>query len=728
MSPLPSGASQRLTPARGEKPITPGVAVDNADAHAELSHASSGTNRRASMLLSSSPKLNVMLDDSTPRTRTTSSRATVAAQNPQQLSPTGESPPGAEAGSLGAPSRASKANNRRSGFYGAMSLAASAEDVSRQTHTLRQAGRHSPSLAPAELVEDSEDADDGPAASGESRDPTEDFTGELQDHTMSSMSTALPPSEDATGELHGSASFYDSDTLLFLHHVGGASPSHGLPQSATSSSFAVGDDNVEQLRSQHGASSDDERRDTGERRGKSEVARRVRESIRRSREGNLSSSSAGMSLDVELVEMLLAELDETKSQMKDLKAKYSSFKRASRSAFEGFSLARDEYDREVAARHEAEAQMEQLKVKMTEQALKLAAFDQEKRDAEELKRRSVELRSSVVGMEKRLSQLKAEMELSTAQVEELASVDEESEEADQVDEQMSGPSRKGRNIVRSLSTRLEAVKAEHRTDIEKLVAERDELAREIGELKLSKSSLDDETTVLEKRRSELLRENTLAAQKLDSLMESINKLQAASSGSRPAQHHYSPSVSSLASTSQRTPVNGSEIAVVQRVDKSPVAETPNSVVRKFKWGKGRVEPRPTQGSMSSSTGGKTSSSSRMAGSMEQSVRPHSFSPTSILRPVRCDYCGEKMWGLNEVRCNGAWPVRSRLAPSADTASNRLWLLRAHKVCGLLERLVPGAHRTDPRGARVWTAQRRWRRQHVRQRLGECSLQAAMGKR
>lgn len=31
---------------------------------------------------------------------------------------------------------------------------------------------------------------------------------------------------------------------------------------------------------------------------------------------------------------------------------------------------------------------------------------------------------------------------------------------------------------------------------------------------------------------------------------------------------------------------------------------------------------------------------------------HTFLPTSFLRPIKCDACGEKMWGLSELRCQG----------------------------------------------------------------------------
>jgi hypothetical protein len=82
-------------------------------------------------------------------------------------------------------------------------------------------------------------------------------------------------------------------------------------------------------------------------------------------------------------------------------------------------MAREEYDREVAARRTAEKKMEQLRFRFTEQALKLATVDKEQKSNEAAQRRSQELRISVVGMEKQLAELRAEVELETAQVEEL---------------------------------------------------------------------------------------------------------------------------------------------------------------------------------------------------------------------------------------------------------------------------------------------------------------------
>ena len=92
----------------------------------------------------------------------------------------------------------------------------------------------------------------------------------------------------------------------------------------------------------------------------------------------------------------------------------------------------------------------------------------------------------------------------------------------------------------------------------------------------------------------------------------------------------------------------------------------HSVAKKFKWGKVKDVPRQalsssTSGASSSelgnSVGGGASGGGGVGVSRNGSVdmvngvgKAHSFQQTSILRPVRCDYCGDKMWGLNEVRC------------------------------------------------------------------------------
>lgn len=85
-------------------------------------------------------------------------------------------------------------------------------------------------------------------------------------------------------------------------------------------------------------------------------------------------------------------------------------------------MAREEYDREVEARQEAEAEMARLKELLVEQASKLTEMEAVSKEADVLQRRSRELRTTVDGMEKHLSTLKVERDMTLAEVEELAQV------------------------------------------------------------------------------------------------------------------------------------------------------------------------------------------------------------------------------------------------------------------------------------------------------------------
>lgn len=76
-------------------------------------------------------------------------------------------------------------------------------------------------------------------------------------------------------------------------------------------------------------------------------------------------------------------------------------------------------------------------------------------------------------------------------------------------------------------------------------------------------------------------------------------------------------------------------------------------VKRFKWGKGRApdvknsisHPKPIVGR-------------------------HNFQPTSILKPVRCEHCSEKMWGRQELRCSSCQLYcHSRCAPSYNIQCN-----------------------------------------------------------
>lgn len=222
-------------------------------------------------------------------------------------------------------------------------------------------------------------------------------------------------------------------------------------------------------------------------------------------------------------------------------------------------------------------------------------------------------------------------------------------------------------IARSLSTRLESVKDQHRRDIESLIRQRDDISRELTELRTTRNGYTEEISNLNQQRSLLIEQNADATRQLGMTKDSISKLRAPSPPSGRA-HQYSPSGSSfVTSTSNlllpRSPLSSSaktgapsptipdsDVELVHRdikLDEQP------AVVKKFKWGKGKVDTsRPAGTTVQSSAAARIAAiaPTRSSGSTDLSSRTHIFQQTSILRPVKCDYCGDKLWGLNEVRC------------------------------------------------------------------------------
>ncbi|KAG0145008.1 hypothetical protein CROQUDRAFT_108093 [Cronartium quercuum f. sp. fusiforme G11] len=386
-----------------------------------------------------------------------------------------------------------------------------------------------------------------------------------------------------------------------------------------------------------------------------EMTRRVRESI------SLNSTTGGdMSLDVGLVEQLLASLQNTKERMKELQEQYNAIKRVSRSAFEGFSMAREDYDREVAGREEAEGKMRELKAQMLEQASRLTEI----KSLQSLEQESQQLRNSVTGLQKHLSQLTIERDLRVAEVEALHNVP-------------TAAAQPSQSAVERLSAKLDAVKEDYKTHIDELVLERDRLKEEIGHLSKVRASQIKELESLHQRQDRLADLNATAMRQLEETRANLVRFgalggpQSAVSRSLGAAVH-SPSSSQLSH-------NDTAMGTVEEHSPLPTDLT-IATTRKFKWGKTQkavvTQARPTHKTSGSITTLEWAVVSPNATGMAPSgslatigpaiatggggangqsngnahMRPHNFQPVSALRPVRCDYCGDKLWGLAEVRC------------------------------------------------------------------------------
>jgi Rho-type GTPase-activating protein 1/2 len=190
---------------------------------------------------------------------------------------------------------------------------------------------------------------------------------------------------------------------------------------------------------------------------------------------------------------MLDELEATRDRMKTLQRKYERIRRASQQAAQGFSSAREEYEHEVQARYDAEAEMLNLKRQLHLQATKLAGVATEKDKHETLQRKNTEVKTSIKSMEKDLAKLQAERDLALAEIDTLHNVGKTAQTNSSQDE----------NAKRDLVARFEGIKEKYRHEIDGLAAERDALLIEIEELRQSRDVFAEETTVLNAKNEEL---------------------------------------------------------------------------------------------------------------------------------------------------------------------------------------------------------------------------------
>lgn len=88
---------------------------------------------------------------------------------------------------------------------------------------------------------------------------------------------------------------------------------------------------------------------------------------------------------------------------------------------DGLSVAQEEYDIQVAARREAEAEVTRLKVEIAGQAARITSLSSDERRRELQQQMSQEMVQNLSGLEKDLSQLKLDRDMTLAEMEELSS-------------------------------------------------------------------------------------------------------------------------------------------------------------------------------------------------------------------------------------------------------------------------------------------------------------------
>ena len=82
-------------------------------------------------------------------------------------------------------------------------------------------------------------------------------------------------------------------------------------------------------------------------------------------------------------------------------------------------MAGEEYDKEVAMRRDLEAEITRLKAQVHSQTARLSVISGDERRQENMRRRSHDLANSLTGLERDISKLRAQRDMTLAEVEEL---------------------------------------------------------------------------------------------------------------------------------------------------------------------------------------------------------------------------------------------------------------------------------------------------------------------
>jgi len=206
------------------------------------------------------------------------------------------------------------------------------------------------------------------------------------------------------------------------------------------------------------------------------------------------------------------------------------------------------------------------------------------------------------------------------------------------------PDGTGSNLSRNLTTRLDKIKKQYKRELLPLTQQREQLEREIDDLKAHRDLLLEETTMLNLRNEELaqLTQQYLRRMEAADISATPAKREKSSQSldkARPPQYNGSASTSALSDEVEPR---------VIRVVKPDALEVPASSFRppKFlKWsGKASREHLAKEPAINIVPPETVSSKPR-------SMKEHTFQQFSALRFARCDHCGDKMWG-SHLRCTG----------------------------------------------------------------------------
>lgn len=229
-------------------------------------------------------------------------------------------------------------------------------------------------------------------------------------------------------------------------------------------------------------------------------------------------------------------------------------------------------------------------------------------------------------------------------------------------------------LTRSLTNRLNKLKEKYTDELEPLSAERECLSREISELKDTRKIFLEESAALSAKNGELSELNSRLARQAEILQDNLARNRPPTSLLRGSKHHMSnsPSMSSIATTTTLLEVNQEDAGRSSRNGRPDGVEQAIPSRNKFKWYKSSKGPEAMTASASLPKPlSAQPEKSKPRPSHDGVQREHIFQQHTILRFSRCEHCGDKLWGLQELRCAGEY---SRVSSWCHTRSTNPFLL------------------------------------------------------
>lgn len=286
-----------------------------------------------------------------------------------------------------------------------------------------------------------------------------------------------------------------------------------------------------------------------------------------------------------------------------------------------------------------------------------------------MKRRSRDLASNLTGLERDISKLRAERDIKLAEINELA-------------ERTVGGAVDPVCLAESLSLRLESIRDQYATELESLSGQVENLEHEISELCQIKEASLEESAALAAKNEDLAELNAQLTRQTEALQDALSRMRPLTIFNKGKGHHQlqnSPSLASLTGQGLQDVPEETITARVVKVSKpEPIEAAP---VKRFKWYKSSKGPdasstpanisKPMAFDVGKTRGGMSLGVAGLAmggigggprPSTEFGMRDHAFQQHTMMRFTRCELCGEKMWGLQEVKCSCEfYPTKARPA-------------------------------------------------------------------